>query len=392
MTRGGAGAGSVLLGATAIAGALGYLTQTLAGALLPAEQYERFGVAWSLLYLVVGALAGLQQEMARVAEPGARRVGSVSGVTWAVALLAAVGVVIVGALGGLDFPLLASMAVGVAGYALLAVVSGLLYGASAWIPIAATMVLDALLRLVLVGIVLAIDGPLWLAVLGVGAPFAATVLLASPWIRRRVEDIAVAIPTRALLSNVAHTITGSLATAVLISGFPYVLRLIHPADAASFGAFIFAFTLSRAPLVVVALSLQSFLVTRFKVGRPPLSRMLVPITAITLAAAGLAWLLGPVILDRFFGPDYAVAGPTLAAVVASTLPLSILCVTSPLALARGHHRAFTTGWIVAAATAIALAAMTSSLPLAWSALAAISIGPVLGAIVQLALLRRQPHG
>jgi len=57
---------SILI-ATAVGGGAGYLLTILVGVRLGAEGYAPFAIFWSTLYLVIGALAGIQQEVARAA-------------------------------------------------------------------------------------------------------------------------------------------------------------------------------------------------------------------------------------------------------------------------------------------------------------------------------------
>ncbi|WP_306232651.1 hypothetical protein [Agrococcus beijingensis] len=387
-------AGAWILGATAIAGGLGYLLQIFAGIALPAREYEAFGVAWALLYFVVGALAGVQQEVARVAAPrsaAASTPGTRLGLLTAV--VAAIGALVVSvcsALGGSDAAVGAAMAAGAAGYAVLAVVTGLLYGARAWPAIAATMVVDALLRAVTAGIALAVGAPLWVVLAGVALPFVATAALGALLLRAQ-EPIEVAVPTRALARTTLKTLVGSASTAVLVSGFPFVLGLFaHDVDAAELGAFLFAFTLSRAPLVIVFLSLQTFLVTHFKDGDTGRIRSVVlAVLGLATAAAIAAGLAGPWLLETFVGADYVLGGPLLAAIVASAIPMALLCITGPLVLAEGRHDAFATGWVVAAVVSIAL--LLLPLPFVVRSVIAIAVGPIVGAALQL-LLRRRSGG
>ena len=68
------------------------------------------------------------------------------------------------------------------------------------------------------------------------------------------------------------------------------------------GLFILSITLTRAPLIVVALSLQSYLVVTFKSpdSASPLRRLiaLMLLAAVALSVAG--WLLGPIVFGFLF--------------------------------------------------------------------------------------------
>ena len=67
------GSVAAVLAATGVAGGLGYVIQALVGIGLTPAEYTRFGIFWGAVYLVVGGIAGIQQEVARAthrAEPG----------------------------------------------------------------------------------------------------------------------------------------------------------------------------------------------------------------------------------------------------------------------------------------------------------------------------------
>lgn len=376
--------GTWLLGATAVAGGIGYAMQLLAGHHLEASAYERFGVFWAAMFFVAGAISGVQQEVARAAHPGAA--GGASPVRAGLALGGAILVlapIVLTAVPALSFEVLA-IGVGALGGIALAVASGLSYGARAWSTIAMIMVLEAVVRLVLLEAALLLEAPFWAVALAIAVPWSVTVLVLLPRIRRRVAHVGLDAGAGRLAANLVHTVVAAAATAAIVSGFPFFMRASAPeADAAAFGAFVFAFTLTRAPLVVVFIALQSFLIKLFQEHRASIGGRLLLLLAglvgLTLLVALLVAAGGPWVLGTFFGEDYLLPATTLFWIVASAAPLAVMCVTGPLALALDRHGAFTTGGLVAAAASLALLALP--MPVQDASLIAIAIGPALGAAV-----------
>lgn len=382
-----------LLGATAVAGSLGYGMQLLAGFHLDAVDYGRFGTFWAAMFFVAGTLSGIQQEVARAAGVGARdgaspiRAGLVLGTGAAVVALGAAV-----AVPALAVEILAIGIGGVGGVAL-AIASGLAYGARAWSTVTAIMVLEAVLRLVLLESALLLGAPFWAVALAIALPWAATAALLSPCVRAQASRVGLNVRARAFTYNLSRTVVAAAATSAIVSGFPFFMRASAPdAEASAFGAFVFAFTLARAPLVVVFIALQSFLIKLFQQHRSAvtgrLTAMLVALTAVTLLAAALIAAVGPWVQRTFFGEDYVLAAATLFWIVASAAPLAIMCVTGPLALALDRHGAFVTGWVVAAAVSLAL--LQLPLPLEVASIVAISAGPAVGAVVHVVGIARRP--
>ena len=65
-----------VLGATVVAGAVGYVIQAAVPAFTGTDEYIAFSVFWSVVYLIVSALSGIQNELTRSAHPTADREGS----------------------------------------------------------------------------------------------------------------------------------------------------------------------------------------------------------------------------------------------------------------------------------------------------------------------------
>src|SRR3954452_2945907 len=127
---------SLILAATVISGAAGYAATWLVAGVVTPALYTGFAALWSVQFLIVGALAGVQQVVTRATVPSPRRDGARASV-FAVAAAAIVGALLIatsglwapGSLGELwlNWPVI----VGSVGYVLVASFCGVLYGARA---------------------------------------------------------------------------------------------------------------------------------------------------------------------------------------------------------------------------------------------------------------------
>ena len=194
---------------------------------------------------------------------------------------------------------------------------------------------------------------------------------------------------RALVRNVGQTVVAAGATGLMVSGFPLLLGLASRSEPKDLvGLYILSITLTRAPLIVIALSLQSYLVVTFKRPGPgsPLRRLLVlmGVAAVVLGIAG--WLLGPAVFGFLFPGQLVPEGGFLAILVFSSAIVGMLCITGPAVLARSRHLVYSGGWVVAALVTIAMLLM----PLEFSlrTILALLAGPLAGLIVHATYLLR----
>lgn len=391
----------LILVATAIGGGSGYLLTILAGVRLGPSGYVGFAVFWSSLYLVIATLTGVQQEVSRAARrrsiPGGSAVARNFGVT-AAFVVAASAVASAPIWSPYVFPndgwvLVAPLAFGIASYVLTAVLAGVLYGLRLWTIIAAMIALDGILRLTLTAAALAFTSDMAILSWAVALPFFMTPAILWIWIRNRlVGRFELDVEYRELAGNVARTLPGSAATGILISGFPVLLGATSPGvPPATLAAFVFAINLARAPLVIVVLSLQSYLVVTFR-RAPEAKRSLLVLlsgTAITAGVLGLAaWWLGSPILEMNFGPGLAANGAVLGAVVASGGVVGMLCITGSAVIASARHLLYSAGWVVAAVSVFVVLA----LPVEFQtrAVIALFVGPSLGLVVHIVGLAKGP--
>ncbi|MGG7463938.1 hypothetical protein [Plantibacter sp. YIM 135347] len=399
----GKGGPSRLLIATAVGGGTGYVVMLIAGKAFDPATFAAFGVFWSALYLVIGALSGIQQEIARATRAvplgDARANGSVVRTFAVWTVLVVFGVTLasawfwVGAVfpkGGWAFVL--PLAVGAAAYVVVASIAGMLYGLSMWTSIAGQVSFDGLLRLVLVGSLLLLTAAPTLTAWAVVVPIILTPIVVWPFVRRRIAGrVVLDVGIGELAWNVIRTVIASAATGVMVSGLPLFLKATSQNDsAAEIGAVLFSISLLRAPVVIVVMSMQSFLVVFFRARRQHIWRTLGPIVLVVLGGAALlgllAWWLGPTVVVALFGEPYRLDGWLLGVLVATAGPLGALCATGSAALALGKHGAFTSGWVVAALVTLATLLVPNSLDVRTSL--AMTVGPIIGLLVHVVLIAR----
>ncbi|QEE60851.1 hypothetical protein FVA74_04105 [Salinibacterium sp. dk2585] len=369
----GAGGATQIVAATVIAGIAGYLVTWLVYRIVGPAPYAVFAIFWATIYLVVGALSGIQQEITRATHPivvGSRARASrsrdfgvlVSGVVLVVTVASAplwVDAVFPDEGWSLVWPL----AVGAAAYVLVATLSGTLYGVSQWRSLALMIGIDGVLRLLLVGGMLMLTHDIVALAWAVALPFPLAVMLLWPVIRRGVvgrTDIDVGFGR--LSWNVARTMLAAVSTAVLVSAFPLLLGVTsRGADAALVGELVFTLTLTRAPLVVSVMALQGYLIVQFRERVQGWVAFLLRLMAALLlggailAAAG--WWLGPAVFGLVSGAPVTLGGDVMAVMVASSILVAALSVSGSAVLGRGGHLAYSTGWLLAALATVVIMAL-----------------------------------
>lgn len=391
---------AIILIATAIAGVASYAVTILIPNQIGLAEYAIFAVFWSSIYLVVGALGGIQQEVTRAtlpATPGvthfasrARRFGIIAGLVVAVAVAGTAPLWVRSVFPTEGWSLVWPLAVGAASYVMVAVLAGSLYGVIAWVPLALMITVDAVLRLVCLSITLALTHDIVALAWAVALPFPVTLLVLWPIIRGSIVGRSqLDVGYRALSWNVARTVVAASATAVMVSGFPLLLGLTSHSEAQGvLGMFIVTITLTRAPLIVVALSLQSYFVVHFRDNAAHLWRHFLGILGVVLAAgavlAAAGWLLGPAVYHFLFPNQLQPDAPFFAILVGSSVLVAALCVTAPAVLARSKHFVYSAGWVAAAVATIG--ALLLPLDFASRTVTALVVGPSVGLIVHGAYL------
>lgn len=389
----GGGFARVLI-ATVVIGIAGYVITWLVPRVVGVAEYTTFALFWSFTFLVVAGLSGVQQEITRAthgrshpAPADAARAGR-----FALMAAAAVAVLIVATAAlwadllfpGIGWAMVPPLVVGASAYTLVAVLSGTLYGVAAWNAVAWCIAIDGLTRLLFIGVALVFTHDPVVLAWAISLPFVVTFtviwLAVRGWLTGRTRlDVAY----RALTWNSIRTIVAAISMGALVSGFPLLLGLTSPgAPELELGLLILLSTLVRAPLIVIGMAMQSFLVVLFK-GRSGFWRLLITIEAVVVLAglviAGLGWWLGPAVFEFLFPGELVPSGELIAVLALSSALVGALCVTAPAALAKSMHGVYTAGWITAALTTVACLLVPISLEA--RTILALLVGPTCGLAV-----------
>ncbi|UIN29870.1 hypothetical protein [Microbacterium binotii] len=355
-----------------VAGVLGYVIQLSVPALTDDVTYVTFSVFWSALYLGGSAMAGVQQEISRAARGGgeARAGSTLASYT---SILAGVVVLIVvalvwafgGALFGTESGELGTMlGLGLVGYLLTAVLTGLLYGIRLWKAVAFIVILDAVLRAVLVVAGLLFGATLPTLAVFIAAPF--VVAFATTLIVFRTHIVgrfALDVRLPRLLAHTGGTVVAAASSGLLISGMPMLIGALAPGmSTAATAALILAITVTRAPIVVPIIALQSFLISTVLRDREHIARSrLLAMVGVALLAigvlSGVGWLVGPGIIDLVSLGKYTISNAMAAVIVASAGLVALLSLTGPALISARRHLANAVGWVVAASSTVLLLAL-----------------------------------
>lgn len=386
---------TLILGATALSGIASYVVQTVVFGQLTESAYAVFAAFWSFIYLIVGTLSGIQQEVtrgtrARVSDDAAARNRStrlavVSALLVVAAVVATAPLWVAAAFPTEGWALVWPLAFGTGSYVLVAVLCGMLYGIHRWLPLALLMTADAVLRLIAIVVVLFAGGGTVALAWAIAVPFPLAIVVLWPLIRRSVVGAAqLDAGYREVSWNVSRTMVAAVSTGIMVSGFPLVLGLTSAGESASLlGLYIFCITLARAPLIVVVMSLQSYLVVTFRDATGHFWRTFLRLQAVILGAgvllAAVAWLAGPPVFAFVYPERELPDGVFLAVLVLSSALVGSLCVSGPAVLARSEHLVYAAGWAVAAATTV----VVLLLPLDFTTRTVLSLllGPIAGVVV-----------
>ncbi|OBA96078.1 hypothetical protein A5662_18370 [Mycobacteriaceae bacterium 1482268.1] len=387
--------------ATVLTAVCGYAVLYLAARDLEPAGFSVFSVFWGAFGLVTGAANGLLQEATREV----RSVGYVDVLegprTHPMRVAAMVGVVAAFVIAA-SSPLwsghvfvesrwlsVALLSVGLAGFCLHATLLGMLAGVGRWTQYGALMVTDAGIRVAVAAATFLVSwglvGYLWATVAGAVAWL--LLLIFSP---ATLAAASLMTPggTSTFLRGAAHSIAAAGASAILVMGFPVLLKATSGDLGAAGGVVILAVTLTRAPLLVPLTAMQGNLIAHFVDQRTARLRALVApalvvggLGAVGVAAAGL---FGPWLLRVAFGPEYRAGGELLAWLTAAAIVMALLTLTGAAAVAAALHRAYAIGWI--GATVASMLLLLLPIGLETRTVIALMCGPLVGIAVHLVAL------
>lgn len=374
-----------VVAAAIINGLSGYVILLVAARTLSPEENAHFLVFWGALFASFGVLVGIAAEVTRAVHAAAPRAQGVRAarVTLGFGLVAAVtiGATAPGWSGplfgddALEWTALAVVAVVL--FSVHAVIVGISAGRERWTTYAFLVGVEPLARLALVGLVIAVAG-------GQRGLAAATALATGYWVILvvvRRPDLGwktrVDADWRGLTSRLVSACSASAATAVLLVGFPVLVRVsTGDAEFATAAPLILAVSLCRAPLMVPLGVYQSVIITRVIVrGTAALRVPIQLVSAATVVGVVSAWAVGPWCL-RVINPEYVVGRWTFAALVFSAGLVCFLTLSGAASLALDRHRLYVMGWVGASAMATALLFLPGSLTA--RTIVALLVGPLVG--------------
>lgn len=417
-----------LLGSSLLAAVSTLVVTMIAQRALNGSELTEFLLFWAALFTVTGIITGIQPEITRavgtartraVADRAASGGAASGGATSAegsapqgarvVTVTAALGA-IAGALVLVSSPLWAAqqiphsaavgvavMAVGVFLYALQATISGVTAGEDRWYLFAAVGGLESAGRLILMfAAALMIPSLAGLEVATV-VPMGLWLILAFVTVSGRRLWVARAdVPAGRLTTNILWSFLSSAAAAVLMMGFPNVLKASGAAESEPvvLGTLILAISITRSPIMIPLQAFQGVAVSAFlKQRHRPVAAFIKPaaaVVAVGAVGALAAYLVGPLLFRLIYPPaagaesayEAAASGITLGALVFASALLALMTLSGNMALAVNQHRIYLAGWVVAAAVTLSLAFLVPA-SLVPRAIVALAVGPVCGFVVHM---------
>ena len=417
-----------LLGSSLLAAVSTLLVTMIAQRALNGSELTEFLLFWAALFTVTGIITGIQPEITRAVGTARTRAvadralanraasggvasteGSAPQGARVVTVTAALGA-IAGALVLVSSPLWAGqqiphsaavgvtvMAVGVFLYALQATMSGVTAGEDRWYLFAAVGGLESAGRLILMlAAALMIPSLAGLEVATV-VPMGLWLILAFVTVSGRRLWVARAdVPARRLTVNILWSFLSSAAAAVLMMGFPNVLKASGAAESEPvvLGTLILAISITRSPIMIPLQAFQGVAVSAFlKQRHRPVAAFIKPAAAVVAVGAMgalAAYLVGPLLFRLIYPPtagaesayEAAASGITLGALVFASALLALMTLSGNMALAVNQHRIYLAGWVVAAAVTLSLAFLVPA-PLVPRAIVALAVGPVCGFVVHM---------
>lgn len=397
-----------LLGSSVLAAASTLVVTMIAQRALTGPDLTEFLLFWSALFTVTGIITGLQPEItravgtARAENTGARGARVVTVATLLGAVVAALVFTSSPLWAGHQIPQsaplgVAVIALGVFLYALQATMSGVSAGEDRWYLFAAVSGLESAGRLALMlTAALVIPSLVGLEVATV-VPMGLWVLLAALTVSGRgLWNARADVDARHLTVNILWSFLTSAAAAVLMMGFPNVLKATGAAESEPvvLGTLILAISITRSPIMIPLQAFQGVAVSAFlKQRHRPVAAFMKPaaaVVAVGSVGAAAAYFLGPLLFRLIYPPatgsesayEVVASGMTLGALVFASALLALMTLSGNMALAVNCHRIYLVGWVVAAVVTLGLAFLIPA-PLVPRAVLSLMLGPVCGFVVHM---------
>lgn len=387
-----------VLAAAGASGVAGYAVLVLAARTLEPATNASFLVFWGALYAVFGALVGLTTETTRAVFSSGK--GGSTAVFPVLAGLGGTVAVLVGVSGLLWAPLLfgdgwpsllVAMVVGIVLFSLQSGLNGAAAGTSSWSAYSLSVGSEAVMRMILCAAVAMVGGQL----LGLAW---AVVLACSTWLGwvalrsdyRRFVLVRISGSRSGLLRRTLVACSASGASALMLVGYPVLLRVTTPADVfAGAAPIVLSVSLSRAPLLVPLGIYQNILVTRvIRDGLGVLRPILGGLAVVAITGSVVAWWLGPWLL-HVINPAYDVSGGVFVGLVLTAGLVAALTLTGAATVALDRHEVYLAGWLVATAVAALVLLVPGSLE--GRVLGSLAAGPLAGIAIHVraGLVRRR---
>lgn len=384
--------------------ASGLVIQFVTASTLTQAENQQFITFWSLLFAVIGATGGIQNESTRAVRSMAHRGVPATGRGAPVVLVglgmgAVVAVVVL-----VTAPLWAAHVLqtdAVLGVLLVAVaalafsghasVTGVLAGVGTWGTYSRVVAAESAIRLILVGAVafvgVSLVGYMWASALAT-ATWGIALLVSRG--TRGTFGVRADRRVRAYVGAVRHAMLAATSTAVLVVGFPVLVSLTSDAATNRTTApLLLAISLTRAPLLLPLNAFQGVAITHF-IAHPnqrgrTLGRIMAGIAGLGVVGAALAAWIGPWVFG-LLGRGYSLDPLLFAALTIAGGFLAMLTLTGTAVLAVGRHRAYSVGWVVATVTAILV--LLLPIPVTERVVLSLWASPLVGVAVHLVPLLR----
>lgn len=408
----GSASGSSFTGKSASKVGISSLISAIAGVLillvtsrtLSIEANADFLAFWAALFFVQGTLGGIQAESTRATHAvvlGAPAHGGrfsrpllSGGIT---GLAAGALILALWPLGSHLFPANTALVMGaLAVFAVLysghAALAGSLQGTNRWGTFANLVTFESLLRFA------AILAASLLAVPLIGVELACLASLAA-WLSLTALSPSARAAAKArsdvglgrTLRQTGYALLSAASSATLVVGFPILVKITAtPTEYALSAPLLLAVSMTRAPIMIPLQAFQGVAMNLIMQGGGRISAYVKPVGAILalgLLGAGLAALVGPALMG-IFGPEYRISAWTLAALTFAASLVALITLTGTAAIALGHHRVYSIGWLLG--TVVSVLLLLLPLPLDTRCVLSLTVGPLVGIIFHVGALLRLP--